>query len=241
VILGDGRQVKLAVNEVAMTTKRKQKSQGVTGRTGSEDGHVRIIRANRKLLLQLGRVREGKGPGTSWWASECLDYFKRPAKHEEILMHTCWACGCVNETHVLLCSYCHEQQPDGASRDLQMKWLRERQHCSDRVHEATGRLMANLATIFEGCSKDVVDGFNNWCLRSDCYGYSYRLAEQQTGSLVSQSCVTDELVIAAAKRWRDGTMAGEEIGRRHSDPVIRGLIEGLLDKRSQDQSPHAGE
>lgn len=91
----------------------------------------------------------------------------------------CWACGndcndgCgIYRCHVLarckgggdeagnyflLCDLCHEEQPDGLSRELQEEWLRDHETCFARYYKVVAELFDELKQI------GGEEGFTRWC------------------------------------------------------------------------------
>lgn len=61
-----------------------------------------------------------------------------------ILSH---AAGGSNEPNnlLLLCSVCHREQPDGAPRDAQLKWLSSREPWAARTHRALVGVFGDIA------------------------------------------------------------------------------------------------
>lgn len=104
---------------------------GKSNRTKHED----IVLANLDLLKTLPNLE--------------FDGFYIDASQEvERLTRTCWACGAVGkrlktrahviaksqggqdtpDNYFLLCDVCHDEQPDGLSREIQEKWLLTREN-----------------------------------------------------------------------------------------------------------------
>lgn len=216
---------------VSRPVTKPKKQPGITHRR-NHSGHLRIVRANLRLLRRLYKVRLKEGTG--WWLATVMDYFQRPKKHEEDLIHTCWACGrycddgVMNRAHVvacrhggddtpgnyfLLCDYCHEQQPDEATREDQIAWLENREYFWDRIGKNTQELLTALENACEG-DKRITTGFYSFAIRRDIREKAYVWAKRHTGSISKVSDLADKLMIAMCERWvRRVKRAGMDLDR----------------------------
>jgi hypothetical protein len=127
-----------------------------------------IVKANLRLLKELDEdytARHGgykfgiKPPRSAGRNKESvLDYFAR----------TCWGCGWeledsyLTRCHVvmdwaggsmapsnflLLCDYCHAEQPEEANRDIQVEWLKERERKWTRIYRESEALLDALRKV----------------------------------------------------------------------------------------------
>lgn len=128
--------------------------------------HNMIVRANLPLLQTLPNIDPPKEPATDNDIRE--------------LERTCWACGHFSSEHkatrahvvarsrggtddpsnyFLLCDVCHEEQPDGLSRELQEQWLKNRDDWFKRYYELINELFEDMTKTQNGISREHI---NQW-------------------------------------------------------------------------------
>jgi hypothetical protein len=129
--------------------------------------HLEIVRANLPLLRELD--------DSSHELHGCYKFCLDPdVSDEELcletldrLTRTCWACGRewddrLTKCHVmsdwcgggtepsnffLLCDYCHQDQPDEATREVQEKWLHQKERYYSRWARENEELFASLQAV----------------------------------------------------------------------------------------------
>lgn len=249
-----GSLARVVVRVFELENKRKQP---ITGRRPSSSSHLRIVRANVALLKHLAQVRDQE-PG--WYTSEVLDYLKYPVEYESNLMFTCWACGLYQpdetmtrchviarrhggddqaDNYMLLCDYCHEEQPDAAHRDLQMKWLESRQYFWNRVARHTNELIDAICTTCG--SEDLYRAFIVFAYKINLEGRTSLYAERQTGKLSKRVRIQYDRWLTTCRRWLD-RMRGrnpEALCRRAQQYWDKNL-DRCIDRFGRDHRAHRG-
>lgn len=100
------------------------------GQKRNMPSHKRIVAANAALIATLPKIR-GKNPHRTCWA--CGDFWEDEGNPIRAHVHARANGGSDDASNMfLLCQYCHEGQPDGASRDAQIRWLRSQPAVEDR-------------------------------------------------------------------------------------------------------------
>jgi hypothetical protein len=130
--------------------------------------------------------------------------------------------------YLLLCSYCHEEQPDEATRDVQEEWLEEREYCHDRHVRKTRALFARLEKL---CSdQDRLKAFWGFFVRRPIGKKLWARAERETGRISKRSEIHEDLMVALLSRWLRRTRGAdsEKIRVRGSFDFLRKLVESNI-------------
>lgn len=191
---------------------------GITNRRQHSSSHLRIVRANVQLLNKLAKLRDQLD---GWYSSCALDFFKYPDKYEIELIYTCWSCGLhrpdgamvrchivphryggddVPSNYVLLCDYCHEEQPDSSHPDLQMEWLENREYTSCRVHRHTMELFSRLRSILG--DDDLQFAFSVFSIRTKLIWRIARYAKRRTGGITKGLRIQNQRWEDVCKLWK---------------------------------------
>lgn len=114
------------------------------GQKRNMPSHKRIVAANAALIATLPNLGD-ENPEFTCWAcgAPCGEHPERAHVHAKRNG------GTEDPSNMfLLCSYCHEGQPDGAPRDAQIRWLLSQPHEDERrakQHQALREVMQRYA------------------------------------------------------------------------------------------------
>lgn len=142
------------------------------GRPRRHPPHSKIVDASGDII---NRWRWETPPEWTCWACGSYDGKSKPTRAH---IHPVKSGGSDDPSNFfLLCDYCHEGQPDGAPRDMQIDWLMSVEYCLVRQWQQTIDMFDRLRSI------DGADSLNAWL--SEC---GERAREDAVRAVLESTC-----------------------------------------------------